>query len=135
MTAEDGELIETLLEATRIAVVGCSSSPGKAAHDVPAYLREQGYTVVPVNPTTEEIFGVKAYETLADVPGAVDLVDVFRPDEELAGIVEEALERPESPAIWTQLGIRDDEAARRARRAGHDVVQDRCLKVEHQRRT
>jgi len=128
----DAELRE-LLAADRIAVVGCSTTPGKAAHDVPAYLQEQGYEIVPVNPYADEILSETAYDSLADVPGEIDIVDVFRPSEEVAGIVEDALERGGVGAIWLQLGIRDDEAAARAEDAGVPVVQDRCMKVEHGR--
>ena len=116
-----------------IAVVGCSSTPGKAAHGIPKYMREHGYTVHPVNPYADEIFGEEPYDSLADVPDGVDIVDVFRPSDEVAGIVDEVLERPDAGVVWTQLGIRDDEAAARAEAAGREVVQDRCLKVEHQR--
>ncbi len=124
---------ELLVEVETIAVVGCSSTPGKAAHDVPAYLLEHGYDVIPVNPFADEIVGREAFDTLSDVPDEVDLVCVFRPSEEVGGIVDEALSREEVGVIWTQRGIRDDEAAARAEQDGRDVVQDRCLKVEHRR--
>jgi len=127
----DAELRE-VLSLSRIAVVGCSTSPGKAAHDVPKYLIEQGYDVVPVNPFAEEIFGREAYDSLTDVPGDVEIVDVFRPSDEVAGIVDQALDRGDVDVVWTQLDIQDDDAATRARDAGIVVVQDRCMKVEHQ---
>ncbi|WP_248515897.1 CoA-binding protein [Salinarchaeum laminariae] len=127
----DAQLRE-VLSLSRIAVVGCSTSPGKAAHDIPKYLIEQGYDVVPVNPFADEIFGREAYDSLTDVPGDVEIVDVFRPSDEVAGIVDQALERGDVDVIWTQLDIRDDDAAERARDAGIVVVQDRCMKVEHQ---
>ncbi|WP_251343424.1 CoA-binding protein [Haloplanus halophilus] len=130
--------IDALLDADRIAVVGCSGTPGKAAHDVPAYLRERGYDVVPVNPNRDEVLGRPAADSLADVSESVDLVDVFRPSEEVSGIVDAAIERSRTRGdvrgIWLQRGIRDDEAAARAREAGLLVVQDRCMKVEHRRR-
>lgn len=128
----DAELRE-VLELDRIAVVGCSSTPGKAAHDVPKYLQEQGYRIVPVNPFAEEILGERAFDTLADVPETVDVVDVFRPSDEVAGIVDQAIARDDVRAVWTQLDIVDDEAAARAEAAGLTVVQDRCMKVEHER--
>jgi predicted CoA-binding protein len=128
----DAELREVLGLDT-VAVVGCSSTPGKAAHDVPAYMQRHGYEVVPVNPTAEEVLGEPAYDSLSAVPEEIDLVDVFRPSGEVAGIVEEVLERDDVVAVWTQLGIRDDEAALRVEDSGRTVVQDRCLKVEHQR--
>jgi predicted CoA-binding protein len=127
----DAQLRE-VLSLDRVAVVGCSTSPGKAAHDVPNYLLEHGFDVVPVNPHADEIFDREAYDSLSDVQGVVDIVDVFRPSEEVAGIVDESLERGDVSVIWTQLGIRDDEAARRARDEGAIVIQDRCMKIEHQ---
>ena len=128
----DAELRE-ILGLRTVAVVGCSSTPGKDAHEIPKYLREHGYEVIPVNPYAEEIFDVEPYDDLADVEEAVDVVDVFRPSEEVAGIVDAAIERDDVKVIWTQLGIVDEAAAERAEAAGKQVVQDRCMKVEHQR--
>ena len=129
---DDSELRE-ILEHDRIAVVGCSSTPGKAAHDVPHYLDRQGYDVVPVNPYADEIFGREAYDSLSEVPGEVDIVDVFRPSEEVSGIVDEALDREDIAVIWLQLGIHDDEAVERAEADGRQVVQDMCMKPTHRR--
>lgn len=128
----DAELRE-ILGLDRIAVVGCSATPGKDAHDIPKYLLDHGFDVVPVNPFADEIFGRAAYDSLAEVPGEVDVVDVFRPSDEVAAIVDAALDRDDVKVIWTQLGIRDDDAAERAEAAGRRVVQDRCMKVEHRR--
>ena len=128
----DSELREILTLET-IAVVGCSTTPGKDAHEVPKYLQVQGYEIVPVNPYADEVLGRSAYDSLADVEEAVDIVDVFRPSDEVAGIVDETLGRDDVEVIWLQLGIHDDEAVDRAEAAGRRVVQDRCLKVEHQR--
>ncbi|WP_340100564.1 CoA-binding protein [Salinibaculum salinum] len=128
----DAELREILTLDT-IAVVGCSTTPGKAAHDIPKYLIDHGYNVIPVNPFADEIFGREAYDSLADVEEDIDLVDVFRPSEEASDIVDAVLEREDAGAIWLQLGIRHDEAAARAESAGKRVVQDKCIKVEHQR--
>lgn len=130
----DDETLRTVLSMDSVGVVGCSTSPGKAAHEIPAYLQRQGYTVQPVNPFAKTVLGVEAFDTLTAVPsGTVEVVEIFRPSEEVADIVDEALERTDVRAIWTQLGIQDDEAASRARDAGLTVVQDRCMKVEHQR--
>jgi predicted CoA-binding protein len=133
MPLTDDEEIRAALDHDRVAVVGCSSTPGKDAHEIPRYLLDQGYDVVPVNPYAEEIFGRESYDDLSAVPGSVDVVDVFRPSEEVAGIVDGAIERGDVSVVWTQLGISDDEAAARAESAGIDVVQDRCMKVEHGR--
>jgi predicted CoA-binding protein len=132
--ATDAE-INDLLDAETIAVVGCSGTPGKAAHDVPAYLDRQGYDVIPINPNRDEVLGRRAYDHLDDVPDDVDVVDVFRPSEEVSGIadavIDRATTRGDVRGLWLQLGIRDDDAAARAREAGLTVVQDRCLKVAH----
>jgi predicted CoA-binding protein len=133
MPVESDPELREILGMETIAVVGCSSTPGKDAHEIPKYLLEHGYEVIPVNPNADEIFGRAAYDSLADVEEQIDIVDVFRPSEEVAGIVDEALERDDVKVIWTQLGIADDEAAERAEAAGNRVVQDHCLKVEHGR--
>jgi len=130
VTAE-AELRE-ILALDRVAVVGCSTSPGKDAHEIPKYLLDQGYDVVPVNPFADEIFGRECYDSLTDVPGEVDIVDVFRPSDEVADIVDAALARDDDAVIWLQLGIHDDEAVARAEAAGRRVVQDRCMKPTHQ---
>ena len=133
MATESEDTIRAILEYDTVAVVGCSTTPGKAAHDIPKYLIDHGYEVIPVNPFADEIFGRTAYDTLTDVPDEIDIVDVFRPSEEVAGIVDEVLERNDVKALWLQLDIRDDDSVARAREAGLEAVQDRCIKVEHQR--
>ncbi len=137
MTQTDDETMQELLELRTVAVIGCSSTAGKDAHEIPAYLRSHGYDVIPVNPYADEIFGRTAYDTIADVEEEVDLVNVFRPSKEVPGIVETVIERKyergDVQGIWLQLGIRDDGAAARAEEAGIRVVQDRCMKVEHKR--
>lgn len=133
MTQPTDAQLREVLSLSRIAVVGCSSTPGKAAHDVPNYLLDRDYDVIPVNPFAEEIFGRETFDSLSAVDDEVEIVDVFRPSDEVAGIVGEAIDRGDVSVVWTQLGIRDDEAAERAREAGLTVVQDRCMKVEHGR--
>jgi hypothetical protein len=135
ITDDDG--LRDLLALYPIAVVGCSSTPGKAAHDVPAYLQRHGYEIHPVNPYADEILGRPAVDSLAEVDADIELVNVFRPSEEVEGIVTEAVERANSVgdvrAIWLQLGIRDDGALARAEDAELLTTQDRCMKVEHGR--
>ncbi|ELZ23821.1 CoA-binding protein [Haloterrigena salina JCM 13891] len=133
MPVDTAEEIKEILEYETIAVVGCSSTPGKAAHDVPEYLLERGYDVIPVNPYADEIFEREVYDTLDEVEAEIDVVCIFRPSEEVSGIVAAALERDDVKVVWTQQGIRDDEAAARAEDDGRRVVQDRCMKVEHRR--
>jgi predicted CoA-binding protein len=133
MPVESDAEIREILGLDTVAVVGCSTTPGKDAHEIPKYLLEHGYDVIPVNPFADEIFGRRAYDSLADIEEDVDIVNVFRPSEEVPDIVDAALERDEVRVIWTQLGIRDASAAARAEEAGKMVVQDRCMKVEHSR--
>jgi hypothetical protein len=133
MPIESDDELRDVLDLQTIAVVGASTTPGKAAHGIPAYMERQGYEIVPVNPYAEEVLGKRAYDSLADVEEEIDIVDVFRPSEEVAGIVDAALDREDVQVIWTQLDIRDDDAAEKAEADGRRVVQDKCLKVEHQR--
>jgi len=139
MIVSDDDGLDRMLDRDTVAVVGCSTTPGKAAHDIPAYLQRHGYRIVPVNPFADEVLDETAYDSLADVPDsiAVDLVNVFRPSEEAGGIVDAAIERAERlgdvSAVWLQLDIRDSEAGERAADAGLDFVQNKCMKVEHRR--
>lgn len=131
--SESNAKIERALAAETIAVVGCSRSPGKPAHDVPSYLNDHGYEVIPVNPHATTIFGRQAVPTLDAIDGHVDLVNVFRPSDEVGGIVDATLELGGVETIWLQLGIRDDEAIERAEAAGLTVIADRCIRTEHRR--
>ena len=133
MPVETDANVRRILEYNTVAVVGCSATPGKDAHEIPKYLQAQGYEIIPVNPTMEEVLGRPAYDSLSDVEEDIDIVDVFRPSPEVAGIVDEAIARDDVEVIWLQLGIHDDEAVSRAEAAGLRVVQDRCMKPEHQR--
>jgi len=123
---------EILARYRTIAVVGCSKDPSKDAHTVPAYMQAHGYRIIPVNPTADEILGEKAYTSLADVREPYDLVEIFRPSADVPPHVDMAIRGP-AQAIWMQLGIRHDEAARKAEAAGKTVVQDRCMRTEHRR--
>ncbi|MBI4540111.1 MAG: CoA-binding protein [Gemmatimonadetes bacterium] len=124
--------IRRILETTRkIAVVGMSRDPAKAARRVPSYLAAKGYDVIPVNPFAERILGKPARKRLQDVDEPVDLVLIFRPSDQAGAVVDAAARRPESPVIWLQEGIRADEAAARARAARRIVVQDLCIYKAH----
>lgn len=135
MSVQTDDELRSILEADTVAVVGASTTAGKAAHDIPRYLQEHGYTVLPVNPYADEVLGVEAYDSLSDVEEEVDVVDVFRPSDEVAGIVDEVLDREDVDAVWLQLGITDDESGERVEESGRTFVQDRCIKVEHRRLT
>jgi len=121
---------EILEQARVIAVVGCSDSPTRDSYRIAAYLQRQGYRIIPVNPTITTALGETAYPDLASVPEKVDLVNVFRRSDAVPGVVDDAIAAG-APAIWLQLGIRHDEAEKRAREAGLDVVSDRCIAVEY----
>ncbi len=123
----------TILEQARtIAVVGCSTSPGKAAHTIPARLQSYGFRIIPVHPSAEEILGQQVYARLEDIPEPVDLVDVFRPAAEAPGIAEAAVEVG-APALWLQLGISSPEARAIAEAADLDYVEDRCTGADASR--
>jgi uncharacterized protein len=123
--------IRKILELRNIAVVGMSNTEGKPANFVPKYLIENGYNIIPVNPTTSEVLGRKSYASISDVPEQVDIVDVFRRSEDVPIIVEDAINKKGIKVIWMQSGIYNEEAERRAKENGIDVVFNRCMKVEH----
>jgi predicted CoA-binding protein len=133
MPSDTDEELRESLDGETIAVVGCSATPGKDAHEIPKYMQRRGYEIVPVNPYADEVLGEPAYDSLGDVGERIDVVDVFRPSEEVAGIVDGVLDRDDVGTVWLQLGIRDDEAGERVEASGRRFVQDRCLKVEHAR--
>lgn len=137
MPIDADDALRELLDAETIAVVGASTTPGKPARYVPAYLKRHGYRVIPVNPFADEVLGERAYDSLADVEEEIDIVDVFRPSEEVPDIVDEVIARHEdrgdAGVVWLQLGITHDEAAARAEEAGLRVVQDHCMRREHRR--
>ena len=134
----DADLRQLLGGAERIAVIGASTREGQPANYVPAYLAEQGYQVVGVNPAAEgdTLFGHSVVATLADLTEPVDIVNVFRRNEDIPGHLDDILAlNPRPRAVWIQLGLRNDEAADVLRAAGITVVQNRCLMVEHRRLT
>ena len=123
------EAISELLRARRIAVVGMSADPSRAGNYVPAFLRSRGREVIPVNPTYAEVDGLKSYARLSDVPGAIDLVLVFRRPEYCPQVAEEAA-AAHAKGLWLQSGIYSAEAKRIAEEAGMTFVQGRCMMVE-----
>ena len=134
MEINSPETIRRILEECRtIAVVGLSSDPARPSNGVAGYMRRQGYRVIPVNPNEREVFGEKSYPSLAGVPEPFDLVDVFRRSSEAGAVVDEAI-RLGAKAVWLQEGVIDEEAARRAHRAGLLVVMDRCWLKDHVRK-
>jgi hypothetical protein len=126
----DDAVRDFLKAAKTIAVVGLSSDPAKASYGVARYLRDQGYRILPVNPTVEEVLGEKAYPNLDAVPVPIDIVDVFRPPKAVPEIVEAAI-RVGAKAVWLQEGIVHDDAVKAAQAGGLIAVQNRCLMKEH----
>jgi len=124
------DIKEMLTKYRTVAVVGLSPDPGKPSHEVAAYLKRAGYRIIPVNPACQEVLGERCYPTLADVPGEVEIVDVFRRSEFLPEIVEQAIAKG-ARVVWMQEGVVNEEAARRAEEAGLEVVMDRCMLKEH----
>lgn len=133
------EPTEVMKEYKVIAVVGASKNPEKDANSVPAYLQRHGYTIIPVNPTTDEVNGLRAYPSLAAIPEqiarSVDVVDVFRPSDELPEVARQVAEmkrRTGRPFVfWGQLHLENEEAKRILADAGIDYVMDKCMKIEH----
>ena len=126
--------LDALLGAKTIAVVGLDARTHRPAYEVAAYLQEQGYRIipVPVQQPADEVLGERAYASLRDIPGRVDLVDVFVRPDRTGPFVDDAIAIG-AGAVWLQLGITNDAAVERARAAGLAATQDRCTKVEHQR--
>jgi predicted CoA-binding protein len=130
----DAELAELLRAVKRIAVVGIKDDPQQDAHRVPRYLQQHGYRILPVSPKCREVLGEPCAATLAGLREPADLVNLFRAPQHVAAHVDEILAlRPPPRAVWLQLGIRDDASAERLAAAGIQVVQDRCLMVDHRR--
>jgi hypothetical protein len=122
---------EEILNSSRtIAMVGLSSKPDRASYMVASYLKEQGYRIIPVNPTEKEVLGEPCYPDLASITGSVDVVDIFRRSEEVPAIMEEAI-KIGAKAVWMQEGVINEEAAARAREAGLLVVMDNCMRKKH----
>jgi predicted CoA-binding protein len=128
----DSVIRAILWHPRRIAVVGCSPDPSRDSHRVARVLIEKGHTVMPVNPAAREILGQTCYASLRDVPGPVDMADIFRRPDAVGPIVDEAI-MIGVKILWLQLGVIDEAAAIRAQRAGLTVVMDRCPLIEYER--
>jgi len=129
---DDKVMKEILLSAKTIASVGLSSNKEKESYGIVSYLKEQGYRIIPVNPTATEILGEKVYPSLSAISESVDVVQVFRKPEDVPPVVEEAI-KIGARVIWMQEGIVNEEAAQQAREAGLQVVMDACMRATHRR--
>ena len=128
--AREDYLRDILREAKTIAVVGLSDKPDRPSHSIPAYLQQQGYRIIPVNPKLQEVLGEKAFASLRDIPEKVDVVDIFRRAEDIPPVVDEAIAIG-AKVVWMQLGIVNHEAAAKAKAAGLKVVMDECTGAVH----
>lgn len=130
--ASPQDRLRILQAAESVALVGVSANPLRSSNFVATYLTRTDLRMYPVNPNYAEVLGLRCYPSLADLPEVPDIVDCFRRQQDLPGVVEEAI-AVGAKVVWFQLGLRHDEAAATAIAAGLEVVQDRCLKIEHAR--
>ena len=130
----DGEIKDILEKHKIIAVVGLSDKPERDSYIVAEYMKDHGYTIIPVNPTKSEILGEKSYPDLSSIPGPVDIVDIFRKVDAIPGIVDEAI-KIKAKVVWMQLGLAHNKSAQKAKEAGIVAVQSKCIKVEHAKLT
>ncbi len=141
MSAEIEKAISMALRSKTIAVVGLSNNPSKPSHNVAAYLKSHGYHIVPINPNEAQILGERCYGSLLSLPEQlkrqIEVVDIFRRAEDVPPIVEQAIQLYKNYAhpntIWMQLGIVNESAGSKAKKAGLNVVMDHCMKIEHSR--
>lgn len=126
------EEIKQIFSLKNVAVIGMSKNQEKAAHYVPKYLLQNGYNILPVNPTADEILEKKCYASVSDVPELIDIVDVFRPSDQVLPVVQEAIKK-KPKVIWLQEGIHNVEAEELARKEGIKIIFNRCMLAEHQR--
>jgi hypothetical protein len=124
--------IREILSLNKVAVIGMSKNSSKAAHYVPKYLSDNGYDVIPVNPSSDEILGKKCYDSVLDIDEQIDIVDVFRPSDQVLPFVKEAIKK-NPKVIWLQEGIHNSEAEELAKSHGIKVIFNRCMLAEHQR--
>lgn len=130
--SSDSTIRNILLSNKTVAVIGMSRDPSKAAHYVPRYLSENGYDVIPVNPSADEILGNTCYSSVSDISKDIDIVDIFRPSEQVLPFIQDAI--PKKPKIiWLQEGIHNVQAEELARKAGIKVIFNRCMMAEHRR--
>ena len=130
---DDSDKVRRILKASRtVAVVGLSAQWHRPSYFAAKYLQEHGYRVIPVNPAYPAILGEKSYARLADIPERVDVVDCFRRSAEIPALADEAIAIG-AKVLWMQLGVENAEARRKAEAAGLEVIENRCMKIEHGR--
>ncbi|WP_404462437.1 CoA-binding protein [Sutcliffiella horikoshii] len=124
------EIGKILKKSKRIAVVGLSDNPARTSYMVSKAMQDAGYDIIPVNPTVDQVLGVKAVPTLKEVEGHIDIVNVFRRSEHLYEVAEEFLQ-VDADVYWAQLGLADEKTYELLKEKGYTVIMDRCIKVEH----
>ena len=129
---EDSDIKDIIENAKTIAILGLSPKPERDSNRVARYLKDHGYSIIPVRPSQQELLGLSAYATLDDIKENVDIVDVFRNSEQILPHANEAI-RMQPKVFWMQLGIENQEAATLLVKAGIDVVMNKCIKIEHDR--
>jgi len=132
MSLSDAQIRKMLETASTIAIVGLSDKPDRESYRVAEYLQTHGYRIIPVNPTVDTVLGESSYARVADIPETIDIVDVFRKPDAVVAVVADAIEAG-ARVVWMQLGVVNQEAAKKAETAGLQVVMDRCIKIEHRR--
>jgi uncharacterized protein len=126
--------IKDFYQLKNIAVVGVSKNEQKPSHYVPRYLIEHGYNIIPVNPTVIEVLGKKSYPNISDIPEKIDIVDVFRRSDDLLSVIDDTIKKKDEVKVfWMQEGIYNQEAEKKAKENGIDVVYNRCMMAEHKR--
>ena len=124
--------IREILSLNKVAVIGMSKNSSKAAHYVPKYLSDNGYDVIPVNPSSDEFLGKKCYDSVMEIDEPIDIVDIFRPSDQVLPFVKDAIKK-KPKVIWLQEGIHNSEAEELAKSHGIKVIFNRCMLAEHQR--
>lgn len=136
MTLNTPDINEVLEKSKTIAIIGCSANEYRTSNYIAKFLQERGYTIIPVNPSENEILGQKCYDELNEIPPetTIDIIDIFRANEHTAGVVEEVLEwnkkTGQNPVVWTQLDVSSDEAESIAKKHQIPYVKNKCIMVE-----
>ena len=131
VNSNDKEILEIFKNTKTIAIAGLSPDESKASNMVAKYLQNAGFKIVPIYPKEETILGEKVYRSISEVPFKIDMIDIFRKPNAIAAIVDEVIVRGDIDCVWIQLGLVNNEAAKKAEDAGMKVVQNKCTKIEH----
>ena len=131
VNSNNEEVLEIFKNTKTIAIAGLSPDESKASNMVAKYLQNAGFKIVPIYPKEDVILGEKVYRSVSEIPFKIDMIDIFRKPNAIAAIVDEVIIRGDIDSVWTQLGLVNNEAAKKAQDAGMKVVQNKCTKIEH----